>query len=82
MKIDISHRKLDSNKLIEKMNEYEIISNQSAYLFMNKETMDALIYSVDNDFTPNNSDSNDILFFHGRRVYKNDSLKFGEIEIR
>ena len=82
MKIDISHRKLDSNKLIEKMNEYEIISNQSAYLFMNKETMDALIYSVDNDFIPNDSDSNDILFFHSRRVYKNDSLKFGEIEIR
>lgn len=84
MKINISRSELDNDKLLEEMERCEITSNQTAYLFMSQETIDALVGAARNHtvFIAGNTDMDMLAFFCGRRVYKNDDLKFGEVEIR
>ena len=75
---------LDEDKLYKKICEFEMMNNQNAYLFMNQETLNELAIfnelKVDVEF---NKESNCIVsHYSGRRVFQNEDLKFGEIEIR
>ena len=58
--------------------EFEVVYNQDAYLFMNRETLNELmkVFSFKWDSKINGT------YYYGRRVYENENLKFGEVEIR
>lgn len=84
MKIDISQKRLDEERLINEVQSFEIKCNQNAYLFMNKETLDELSsnYKPLTYFQASEYNDGIICSYCGRRVYENESLKFGEVEIR
>lgn len=84
MIISIVQRHIDETKLINAINSYEITHNQNAYLFMNQETLNELaIFDALKVNVENNNDCNSIVnFYCNRRVFQNEDLKFGEVEIR
>ena len=83
-KFSIVKTKIDISKLINNIEEYSIIHMTNPYLFMNKDTIDELIsivgYSPDGLF---DSQSNYMCgYFQGHKVFCDNTLKFGEVEIR
>lgn len=88
MKVDISKKiiTLDNRKLSEEIYKYEGVSNQTAYLFMHKDTMKALHklteMSIGIPHVEIDTDDCVLTKYIGRRVFQNDDLQFGEIEIR
>ena len=83
-KFSIVKTKIDVNKLFNSIEEYSIINEENPYLFMNKDTIDELIsivgYSPDGLF---GSQSNYMCgYFQGHKVFCDNTLKFGEVEIR
>lgn len=86
MKIDISKKiiTLDNQKLSDEIAKHECISNQTAYLFMNKSTMKALadLTVMRIPFMDINTDDCILAKYKERKVFQNDELEFGEIEIR
>ena len=83
-KFSIVRTKIDINKLLNNIEEYSIINMVNPYLFMNKDTIDELIsivgYSPDGLF---GSQSNYMCgYFQGYKVFCDNTLKFGEVEIR
>lgn len=84
LKVDISKKIviLDSKRLGDEIAKFECLTNQSAYLFMNKNTMNSLMVAT-SPFAPDAIDDSYIIKeYTGRKVYQNDELEFGEIEIR
>lgn len=83
-KFSIARTKIDINKLLNNIEEYYAINMTKPYLFMNKDTIDELISIV--DYSPNGlfgSQSNDMCgYFQGHKVFCDNTLKFGEVEIR
>lgn len=65
------------NKLEEEIQKFEYLTNQKAHLFMSNDTLKILFpYSV-------SFFNNDFMYeFNGRKIYQNDNLNFGEIDIR
>lgn len=86
MKIDISKKiiTLDNQKLSDEIVKYECISNQTAYLFMNQSTMKALsnLTAMKIPYMEINTDDCILAKYSGRKVFQNNDLEFGEIEIR
>lgn len=88
MKVDISKKiiTLDNRKLSEEICKYEAVSNQTAYLFMHKDTMKALgkltVMSISIPHVEIDTDDCILAKYNGRRVFQNNDLQFGEIEIR
>lgn len=82
MKVDITKKfiTLDTQKLSGEIAKYECINNQAAYLFMSQSTMKALSSSVPH--IEINTDDCILAKYSGRKVFQNDNLEFGEIEIR
>ena len=83
-KFSIARTKIDINKLLNNIEEYSIIHMVKPYLFMNKDTIDELIsivgHSPDGLF---GSQSNYMCgYFQGHKVFCDNTLKFGEVEIR
>ena len=83
-KFSIVRTRIDINKLRNNIVEYSIINKENPYLFMNKDTIDELIsivgYSPDGLF---GSQSNYMCgYFQGHKVFCDNTLKFGEVEIR
>lgn len=73
---------VDTKKLSEEINAFEKYTNQKPYLFMNKETMEALqLIDIKDAYL--------ISFPNGTfaepktvKVYQNENLEFGEVEFR
>lgn len=84
MLINIAERCLDEEKLINAVNNFEIMHSQNAYLFMNQETFNelAIFYELKVDVETNKDHSGIVSSYCGRRVFQNEDLKFGEVEIR
>ncbi|CAM4225991.1 MULTISPECIES: hypothetical protein [Clostridia] len=86
MKVDISKKiiTLDNQKLSDEIEKYECISNQTAYLFMSQNTMKALtdLIATRIPFMEINTDDCILAKYKERKVFQNDELEFGEIEIR
>ena len=84
MLINIVNGYINEGKLIETVNNFETTHNQKAYLFMNQETFNELaIFCELNVDIELNKDSNYTAgYYCGRRVFQNEDLKFGEVEIR
>lgn len=84
MKIDISRKfvTVNNNKLLEEINRYELLTNQNAYLFMSKDTIDALALASLPFSDPDSYKESIMCKFKGRKVFQNDELEFGEVEIR
>ena len=83
-KFSIVKTKIDISKLINNIEEYSIIHMTNPYLFMNKDTIDELIsivgYSPDGLFGSQSSSM--CGYFQGHKVFCDNTLKFGEVEIR
>ena len=84
MKINVLQKRLDETKLNEEIQKFEILNNQAAYLFMNEETIDELASVCTPQIYLESTEGINgmICYYHGRRVYKNENLKLGEVEIR
>lgn len=84
MLIDILQKHIDEEKLINAVNGFEIEHNQDAYLFMNQATLNelAIFYELKVDVGANKDCNGIVNSYCGRRVFQNEDLKFGEIEIR
>ena len=83
-KFSIIKAKIDINKLLNNIEEYSAVNMINPYLFMNKDTVDELIsivgYSPDGLF---GSQSNYMCgYFQGHKVFCDNTLSFGEVEIR
>lgn len=84
MKVDISRKivTVNNDKLQEEINRYEALTNQDAYLFMSKNTMDVLALAILPFSTTDMYKESIMCKFKGRKVFRNDELEFGEVEIR
>lgn len=84
MKVDITRKivTVNNEKLQEEINGYEALTNQNAYLFMSKNTMDALALATLPFSNPDMYKESIMCKFKGRKVFQNDELEFGEVEIR
>ena len=82
MKVDISKKiiTLDNQKLSGEIAKYD----QTAYLFMSQGTMKALsdLIVMNVPGIKINTDSYFLAKYKGRKVFRNDDLEFGEIEVR
>ena len=74
----------DDTKLLQEIEKFEMIHSQNAYLFMNQETLNELTIFFPLKIHVELKQYSDSVFVYycGRRVYENDTLKFGEVEIR
>lgn len=84
MLMNIAEKRIDGGKLINAVNNFEITHNQNAYLFMNQETLNelAIFYELNVDVEINKDRHYTVGHYCGRRVFQNEDLKFGEVEIR
>jgi hypothetical protein len=85
MKIDLLDKELNLKELQEAISRFSVLENKCPYLFMNVDTLDALEKQSNLKplNMPNNIPSNSVICkYHGYKVYLNDSLMFGEVEIR
>ena len=84
MLVNISQKRIDEEKLIHEVQGFEIEHNHNAYIFMNQETLDELESTCPPliHFQADEYYDGVISSYCGRRVYKDESLKFGEVEIR
>lgn len=84
MLVNISQKRIDEEKLINEMRGFEIEHNQNAYIFMNKETLEELVSACPPLVCFQAAEHYDgmISSYCGRRIYENEKLEFGEVEIR
>ena len=80
-------QKINLDELTKKIDEYQYSTGETnPYLFMNQSTID-VIPTVDDAIIRN---MNQVLakingfagYYHGCKVFRDDSLSFGEVEIR
>ena len=83
-KFSIVRTKIDINKLLNNIEEYSIINMVKPYLFMNKDTINELVspigYKADGLWGIQSSSM--CGYFQGYKVFCDNTLKFGEVEIR
>ena len=83
-KFSIIRTKIDINKLLNNIEEYSIINMAKPYLLMNKDTIDELISQVGckPDGLWGAQSSSMCGYFQGHKVFCDNTLSFGEVEIR
>ena len=83
-KFSIVKIKIDVNKLLNSIEEYSIINEENPYLFMNKDTINELVSPI--GYKPDGlwgiQSSSMCGYFQGHKVFCDNTLKFGEVEIR
>jgi hypothetical protein len=84
MKVNLISNEIDETKLNKEINYYVCTTNQEPYLFMNKDTANAIgkQHNLSPLETVKNNSNIIIGRYMGNRVYINDDLTFGEVEIR
>lgn len=80
---------IDEHKLEEAITSFESVTNQRAYIFMSDETasileakykyLNNIILKLRPDADPNRGY---IAMYNGNRIYIDNSIKFGEVDIR
>lgn len=87
MKTNIITYEIDENKLRNKIIDFERITGQHAYIFMNQKTASAF----EEQYKPYIISSKEIIKFKngfyikvydGNKIFIDDDLEFGEIDIR
>jgi hypothetical protein len=85
MIVNVLQRQINEDELIKGIQDFELEHYKNAYLFMNQATLNelAIFYEMKVDVRANKG-CNGIVnhYYCGRRVFQNEDLKFGEIEIR
>ena len=83
-KFQITKTKIDINKLVTNIEEYSIVNMTEPYIFMNKDTIDELISQV--GYKPDGlwgtQSSCMCGYFHGYKVFCDNTLSLGEVEVR
>ena len=83
-KFSITKTKIDINKLVTNIEEYSIVNMTEPYIFMNKDTIDELTSQV--GYKPDGlrvtQSSCMCGYFHGYKVFCDNTLSFGEVEVR
>lgn len=84
--------KINVDKLNTKVAEFVYREGYEPYIFANKETLDALVKPIEQElnFITSPTESTRIYVgksclvgkYRGNEMYENDTLKFGEIELR
>lgn len=87
MKINIIKTEIDTRKLQQAINEFEIINDKSAYLFMNEDTINAITSNIVEEcnllVSPDDvKDFGRLAEYQGNKCYVDNDLAFGEVEIR
>jgi len=79
LKVDITRKliTLNEEKLEEEIHKFEYITNQKSCLFMSNDTLKILFPYYISAFNLGITYE-----FKGRRIYQNDELDFGEVDIR
>jgi hypothetical protein len=81
MKIDLLDNELNLKELQEAIFRFSVLESKRPYLFINAGTLNAL--ERQSNLRPLNMPSNSVIYkYHGCKVYLNDSLMFGEVELR
>ena len=80
-KFSIAKNKIDIQKLDSEIEKYCILTSSEPYIFMNKETIDEIILEFVGRDVPIFS-SGVCSYFHGYKLFYDNTLKFGEIELR
>lgn len=83
-KLSIIRAEIDIDKLLNNIEEYFSINMIKPYLFMNKDTIDELISqtSCKPDIPWGVQSNNMCGYFRGYKIFCDNTLKFGEVEIR
>lgn len=83
-KFSIVRTKIDISKLLNNIEEYSIVNMINPYLFMNKDTIDELTSQIGykSDGLWGAQSSSMCGYFQGHKVFCDNTLKFGEVEIR
>ena len=83
-KFSITKTKIDINKLLNNIEDYSAINMVEPYIFINKDTIDELNLQV--GYKPDGlwstQSSSMCGYFHGYKIFCDNTLKFGEVEIR
>lgn len=66
------------NGIIQHVNENE----EDPYIFMNRKTIDDLEYAAPLGSYENKSKNGIVAMYRGFKIYENDDLKYGEVELR
>ena len=78
--------KINVNKLNRKIVEFIHREGYKPYIFANKETLDILTKSIEQELRFESTATNIKTYFVskylGNKIFKEDTLKFGEIELR
>lgn len=82
--------KIDVNKLNTKVEEFIYRKGYRPYIFANKETLEALVKPIEQDLKFVSAATGAVSLFkaclvgkyQGNKMYEDDTLKFGEIELR
>ena len=81
--------KINVNKLNTKIAEFVYREGHEPYIFANKETLDALIKPIEQELKFVSATGVTTLFkscfigkYQGNKMFEDDTLKFGEIELR
>lgn len=84
MLVNVIQRQINDEELIKGVQKFEVEHNKNAYLFMNQETLNelAIFYELNVDVEFNKNSNGIVASYSGRRVFQNEDLKFGEVEIR
>ena len=78
-------QKINLDELIHKIDEYQCYTGETnPYLFMNKSTIDAILIIDDPlyNLQKNCEKVDGIAGYYGYKVFRDDTLNFGEVEIR
>lgn len=86
MKISIV-KKLDVETLRKEIKCFEYKNNEKPYMFASRDTLKSLVDQLTPFWATGASDiaslsGEDLIEFEGTRVYKNDNLAYGEVELR
>lgn len=89
MKVNIYKKQIDLNKLREEIHNFEIITNQTAYLIMNVQTYNDIAEQFKEWLPAYTVEEIKMKFpegmigvFEGNKIFCDPCLKDGEIEIR
>lgn len=79
--------KINVDKLNTKIAEFVYREGHEPYIFANKETLETLAKSIEQEIkyvslANTNSFKPCLSRYHGNKIFRDDTLKFGEIELR
>lgn len=83
-KFSITKSNIDLKKLLSKIDEFIVMKNESPYIFLSQNTLDDLIAIVGYSSDGLMGSENGLMCgrFKGNKVFCDNTLKFGEIELR